>query len=130
MYKNNVSQIERKEKDTSNPHYIPQYKHSPYQKSPILTLSLTMTTLITKTTLLFLSRVTKGKSVLSRHLVRTRRASISILIIIILVVETTIVLESLRFLGRRRGRLHKATKVSLLSRNTAYLGVHLRQLSK
>ena len=119
-YKNNVSQIERKEKDTSNPHYIPQYKYSPYQKSPILTLSLTMTTFITKTTLLFLSRVTKGKSVLSRHLVRTRRASISILIIII--VGVIIVL---RCLGRRRGRLYKATKASMPSSNTADMGVHL-----
>ena len=29
MYKINVSQIERKEKDTSNPHYIPQCALSP-----------------------------------------------------------------------------------------------------
>ena len=46
-----VSQIERKgKKNTSKPHYIPQCARSPYQKSPILTLPLTMTTLITKTT--------------------------------------------------------------------------------
>ena len=46
----NVSQIERKEKNTSNPHYISQCALSPSQKSPMLTLPLSMTTLITKTT--------------------------------------------------------------------------------
>ena len=55
MYKNNVSQIERKEKDTYKPYYIPQCALSPYQKFPMLTLPLSMTTLITKTTPPFLS---------------------------------------------------------------------------
>ena len=40
----------RKEKDTNNPHYILQKEHSPCQKSPMLTIPPTMTTLITKTT--------------------------------------------------------------------------------
>ena len=48
-----VSEIERKEKNTSKPQYVPQCALSPFQKSPILTLPLTMTTLITKTTLPF-----------------------------------------------------------------------------
>ena len=43
----------RRKKDTNNPHYIPQKEHFPYQKSAILTLPLTMTTLITKTTPIF-----------------------------------------------------------------------------
>ena len=60
----------------------------------------------------------------SRHLVSARRASISILIIIV------IVLRCLRCHGRRRVRIHKATKESLLSRNTADMGVHLIQLSR
>ena len=58
---------------------------------------------------------------LSKHLVSAGRASISILIII--VVGVIIVLE------RRRGRLYKATKVSLLSTNMADTGVHLIHLS-
>ena len=40
----------REKKDTNNPHYIPQKEHSPYEKTPMLTLLLSMTTLITKTT--------------------------------------------------------------------------------
>ena len=61
---------------------------------------------------------------LSKHLVSAGRASISILIII--VVGVIIVLK---FLERRRGRLYKATKVSLLSSNMADTGVHLIHLS-
>ena len=49
---NNVSKIERKEKDTSNPHYISQKKKKkstlPLTKCPLLTLPLRMTTLISK----------------------------------------------------------------------------------
>ena len=51
----------------------------------------------------------------SGHLVRVGRASISIIIIII-VVGVIIVLGCF---GRRRGRLHKATKASLPSSNMA-----------
>ena len=65
----------------------------------------------------------------SRHLISAGRASISILIIIV-VVGVVIVLECLRCLGRRKGRLYKATKVSLPSSNMADTGVHLIQLSK
>ena len=65
----------------------------------------------------------------SRHLVSVGRASISILIIIV-VVGVVIVLGCLRCLERRKGRLHKATKVSLPSSNTADKGVHLIQLSR
>ena len=65
----------------------------------------------------------------SRHLVSVGRASISILIIIV-VVGVVIVLGCLRCLERRKGRLHKATKVSLLSGNMVDTGVHLIQLSK
>ena len=61
---------------------------------------------------------------LSKHLVSAGRASISILIII--VVGVIIVLK---FLERRRGRLYKATKVSLLSSNMADTGVHLIHLN-
>ena len=62
----------------------------------------------------------------SRHLVSAERASISILIIII-VVGAIIVLGCLE---RRRERLYKATKASLPSSNTADTGVHLIQLSR
>ena len=128
MYKNNVSQIEREEKNTSSPHYIPQCALSPWQKSPILTLPLPMTTLITKTTPPFCYEWQRIR-VLSRHLVSAGRASISILIIII-VVGVVIILGCLRCLGRKRGRLHKATKASLQFSNTANTGVHLIQLWK
>ena len=77
-----------------------------------------MTTLISKITSPFCHEWQRVR-VSSRHLVSTGRASISILIIIII----------LGCLGRRRGRLHKATKASLLSGNTADMGVHLIHLS-
>ena len=51
-----------------------------------------MTTLILKTTLPFLSQMTKGKSLRINHLLITRRASILIPIIVILVGVTIIVL--------------------------------------
>ena len=64
MHKKKMYHKQRKEKDTCNPHYIPQkYQHSPQQKCPILTLPLRMTTLISQNYSPFLSRVTKGKSV-------------------------------------------------------------------
>ena len=47
------------------------------------------------------------------------------ILIIIIVLKVIIVLGCL---GRRIGRLHKATKVSLPSSNTADMGVHLTQL--
>ena len=81
-----------------------------------------MTTLISKLLPPFCHEWQRVR-VSSRHLVNTRRASISILIIII-------VLECLGWLGRRRGRLYKATKASLPSSNTIYMGVHLIQFSK
>ena len=86
-----------------------------------------MTTLITKTTSSFCHKWQRVR-VSSRHLVSARRVSISILIIII-VVGVIIVLECLRCYERRRGRLDKATKVSLPSSNTADTGVHLTHLS-
>ena len=87
-----------------------------------------MTILITKTTPPFCHERQKVK-VSSRHLVRVGRVSISILTIII-VIEVVIVLRYLRSLKRRRGRLHKTTKASLLSSNTTDMGVHLIQLSR
>ena len=45
----------RKEKDTSNPHYIPQILTLPLTKCPILTLPLRMTTLISKLLPLFVT---------------------------------------------------------------------------
>ena len=82
-----------------------------------------MTTLISKTTSPFCHERQRLR-VLSGHLVNTGRASISILIIII-VVGVIIVLG---FLGRRRGRLHKATKASLPLGNMADMDVHMTQL--
>ena len=50
----NVSEIERKEKDTSNPHYIPQKYTLPLTKiSYTNPPPMCMTTLISKTTPLF-----------------------------------------------------------------------------
>ena len=77
-----------------------------------------MTTLISKTIPSFCHKGQRVR-VSSRHLVSAGRASIPILIIIIV----------LGCLGRRRGRLHKATKVSLPSSNMANTGVHLIHLS-
>ena len=77
-----------------------------------------MTTLISKITSLFCHEWQRVR-VSSRHLISAGRASISILIIIII----------LGCLGRRRGRLHKATKASLPSGNTTDMGVHLIHLS-
>ena len=83
---------------------------------------MSMTTLISKTTHPF-SQEWQRVSILSRHLIIARWASISILIIIVGVI--VIVLGCLE---RRRRRLHEATKVSLSSRNRADMGVHLIQL--
>ena len=63
--------------------------------------------------------MTKGKSLRSNHLIVTRRASILILILIVLV---------LKCLWRRRGRFYEATKASLLLCNTTDTGVHPTQL--
>ena len=46
----NVSKIEKRKKDTCNPHYISQISTLPLTKCPILTLPLRMTNLISKTT--------------------------------------------------------------------------------
>ena len=83
-----------------------------------------MTTLISKTTSPFCHKWQRVR-VSSRHLIIVGRASISILIIII-IVGVIIVLGCL---GRRRGRLHKTTKVSLPSSNMTDTGVHLIHLS-
>ena len=91
---------------------------------------MSITSLISKATSPFCYEWQRVR-VSSRHLVSIGRASISILIIII-VVEVIIVLRCLvvlRYLGRRRGRLHKDTRASLLSGNTADMGVHLIHLS-
>ena len=61
----------------------------------------------------------------SRHLIITGWASISTLLIIIIVVGVIVII--LECLGRRRGRLHEATKARLPSGNTADTGVHLTQ---
>ena len=78
-----------------------------------------MTTLISKTTPPFYHEWQRLR-VSSRHLVSTRRASISIFIIIIII---------LGCLERRSGRLHKATKASLPFGNMADMGVHLIHLN-
>ena len=96
---------------------LPQTKIS-YTNPP----SMSMTTLISKTTHPF-SQEWQRVSILSRHLIIARWASISILIIIVGVIVIV-----LGCLGRRRKRLHEATKVSLPSRNRADMGVHLIQL--
>ena len=83
-----------------------------------------MITLITKTTSPFCHEWQRV-SVSSRHHVSVGRASVSILIIII-VLGTIIVLGCL---GTRRGRLYKATKASLPSSNIADTSVHLIHLS-
>ena len=128
----NVSEIERKEKKMhTSPHYIPKKKWT----LPLTKISSTnpppisVTTLISKTTPSFCHKWQRVK-VSSRHLVDTGRASISILIIIV-VIGVIIVLGCLVVLGclrRRRGRLHKDTKANLPSGNTAGMGVHLTQL--
>ena len=84
-----------------------------------------MTTFISKTTSPFCHKWQRVR-VSFKHLVSVGKASISILIIIVIVVGVIIVLGCL---GRRRGRLHKATKVSLPFSNTANMGVHLIHLS-
>ena len=71
--------------------------------------------------------MTKGKSLRSSHLIVTESTSILILINIT-TVGVTIIFLVLRYLWRRRGRLHKATKASLSLGNTADTGVHLTQL--
>ena len=49
---------------------------------------------------------------------------------IIIVVGVVIVLGCLGCLGRRRGRLHKTIKASLLSSNTVDTSVHLIELNR
>ena len=121
----NVFEIERKEKRYIKSSLHPSiYEHFPYKKSPILTLPLWVWLLSYPKLLPLFVTSDKGYRVSSRHLVSTRRASISILIIIV-GVGVIIVLECLR---RRRGRLHKATKASLPSGNMTDMSVHLAQL--
>ena len=71
--------------------------------------------------------MTKGKSLRSCHLLITGRASILILLIII-ITSTIISILVLKSLWRRRGRSDEATKASLSSCNTTDTGVHLTQL--
>ena len=113
--------------------YIKTSLHPSMYTLPLTKISytnppLSMTNLITKTTPPFCHEWQKVR-VSSRHLVNARRASISILIIVVFV-GVVIVLRCLRCLGRRRGRLHKATKESPSSSNTANTGVHLIQLNR
>ena len=68
---------------------------------------------------LFLSRMTKGKSPRGRHLIITRKASILILIITILISWS---------LWRRRWRGSETAKASLSTCYTSYMGVHLTHL--
>ena len=89
-------------------------------------LLISMTTFISKTTPSFCHEW-QMVSISSRHLVIAGWASISILIIIIVVGVIVIILGCL---GRRRGRLYKATKASLLFGNTTDTGVHLIQLNR
>ena len=79
---------------------------------------------------IFLSRMTKGKSLRSCHVLITRGASILILIIII-ITETIISILVLKSLWRRRGRWRRgeATHTSLSSCDTTNMSVHLIQLS-
>ena len=72
--------------------------------------------------------MTKGKSLRSSHLIVTESASILILINIT-TVGVTIIFLVLRYLWRRRERLHKATKASLSLCNMIDRGVHQIQLS-
>ena len=113
----NVSKIERKKNIHTSPHYIPQYTLPLTKISYTNPPPMSITTLISKTTSPFCHEWQRVR-VSSKHLVSTERASISIHIIIIV----------LGCLKKRRGRLHKATKASLLSSNTANMGVHLTQL--
>ena len=124
-YKNNVSKLERKGYKKSSLH--PSIYTLPLTKifytNP---LPMSMTTIISKTTSPFCHEWQRVR-VSSRHLVSTRRASISIRIIII-VIEVIIFLGCLvvlRCLRRRRGRLYKAIKASLPSGNMTDTRVHL-----
>ena len=120
---NNVSKNRKKRK-----RYIKSSLHPSIYTLPLTKILYTnlppmcMTTYITKTTSPFCHKWQRVR-VSSRQLVSTREVSISILISIIRVIIV------LGCLGRRRGRLHKATKVSLPFSNTANMGVHLIHLS-
>ena len=85
---------------------------------------MSMATLIFKTTSSFCHEW-QMVSISSRHPVIAGWASISIIIIIIVIEVIVIILGCL---GRKRGRLHEATKVSLPSSNMVDTGVHLIQL--
>ena len=80
------------------------------------------TTLIIQNYSIFLSQMTKDKSLRDRHLLIPRRASILILIIII---STIIAVLIYRSLWRRRGGSSETTEVSLSSCNMTDMGVHL-----
>ena len=77
------------------------------------------TTLKTQNYSPFLSRMTKGKSLIGRHLVIIERASI-ILIILIIIIK--------RGLYRRRGRTSKTSLASLPTGNASLEGLHLTHL--
>ena len=81
------------------------------------------TTLIIQNYSHFLSRMTKGKSSRGHHLIITKRASILILISIVITIIAILIRRSLWRKKRRKG---ETTEASLLSCNTK--GVHLTQL--
>ena len=120
MYKNNVSQIERKEKK-----YIKSSLHP-----STCTLPLIMTTLITKTTFPFCHEWQRIR-VSSRHLIG--RASISIIIIQSIIIITIIISLILRIRSHRRrwwrdSLRSKSTHGHLSSSYTANMDIHLIQL--
>ena len=124
--RDNVSKVKKKRK-----RYIKSSLYPSKSTLPLTKISYTnppptsMTTFISKTTSHFCHQWQRVR-VSSRHFISTGRDSISILIIII-VVGVIIILGCL---GRRGGRLYKATKVSLPSSNTTNMGVHLIHLSR
>ena len=90
-----------------------------------------MTTLITKTTPLFCHEWQRVR-VSSRHLVSTRRVSISIILIIesnsIIIILSIARAITLICIGHMKGSHDVTAHLSLASCNMAYRGVHLTQL--
>ena len=120
-----VSQIERKEKNTSNPYYILQYTLPLTKISYTNPPPMSMTTLISKTTSRFCHEWQRVR-VSSRHLVSAGRASI-IILISIRSSSITIIVLILRGRWRRRSS-DETTHGSLASCDTINTGVHQTQL--
>ena len=94
-HKTNVQEImylkENEKKRYINHHYIPHIYALPLTKMSYTNAPPKyMTTFIPKTTPLFFSRVTKGKSLRSSHLLISGRASIIILILITIIITGAI----------------------------------------